>query len=369
MKKLITLIGTRPEIIKMSALLPLLDQEFDHILVHSGQHYSPSMDRIFFEELRLKEPDICLKVNIKLPGKQLGIMIAKFEKILIEELPDAVIVQGDTNTTLAGALAVAKHRDKKIKLIHVEAGARSFNNYQAEEINRKLVDQVSDLLLVANRNELKNITREGLDIKKAVVTGNTVIESCLRMADIVDQEGILYKYGVQKGKYIVVTFHRQETVDDRGKLDEICRAIRKISEGYIVVLPLHPRTKTMINRFGINLSGSKLRITGPIGYGDMIGLIKNCRFCLTDSGGLQEEAAVLQTPTLILRNETEHVKYVKAGINKIVSTKYHNILKQANQLINDDKEYIKRKSVKVKIIKNVGLIIIKAIHELLREGK
>jgi len=349
----------------MSCLLPLLDKHYDHILVHSGQHYSANMDQIFFKELKLKKPDAYLEVKAKSPGAQLAQIISRFEKILLAKLPEAIIVHGDTNTTLAGALATVKHKDKKIKLIHVEAGARSFNEDQAEEINRKIVDQISDLLLIANKNELVYVKREGIKAEKAIVTGNTVIESCMRMARLVKDRMILNKYGIKRGKYIVATFHRQETVDDKNKLKSICRAINLIATDYDLILPLHPRTKKMIKQYGIKLAARKLKIIKPIGYKDMIGLIKNCRFGMTDSGGLQEEAAVLKIPVLILRGETEHIKYVKNGMHKIVSTNYNSIVREAKKLIEDNHEYKKRKSAKTAYRKNIAANIIKGIKRFL----
>ena len=216
--KIITIIGTRPEIIKMSALLPLLDREYHHILVHSGQHYSINMDKIFFKDLKLRAPDICLEVGTKSPALQLAEMIAKLDKIISQENPSAVIVHGDTNTTLAGALATVKNKSKLIKLIHVEAGYRSFNEKQTEEINRQLVDHIGDLLFVANNKELDNIKNEGINLKKTIVTGNTVIDSCLRMSQLVSDQRVLSKYKLQKEAYILMTFHRQETVDIKRNL-------------------------------------------------------------------------------------------------------------------------------------------------------
>jgi len=363
--KIITIIGTRPEIIKMSALLPLLDREYHHILVHSGQHYSINMDKIFFKDLKLRAPDICLEVGTKSPALQLAEMIAKLDKIISQENPSAVIVHGDTNTTLAGALATVKNKSKLIKLIHVEAGYRSFNEKQTEEINRQLVDHIGDLLFVANNKELDNIKNEGINLKKTIVTGNTVIDSCLRMSQLVSDQRVLSKYKLQKEAYILMTFHRQETVDDKEKLKNLCHAVKELASTYPVVLPLHPRTVKMLAQFNLRIEGEKLILIEPVGYKEMIGLLKYCRFCLTDSGGLQEEAAVLGIPCLILREETEHTLYVGCGINKLVSTDAARIIKEAKRLIKNQKEYLKRKNKRPKVKKNTQLIIMAQIKKIL----
>ena len=362
-----TLIGTRPEIIKMSPLLPLLDNCFCHTLIHSGQHYSFSMNGNFFEELSLREPDVCLEVGSHSPGTQTALILLKFEKLLLKGIPDAIIVQGDTNTALAGALASAKHREKGVKLIHVEAGTRSHNKWQPEELNRKIVDQLSDLLLVPHEKDLENLEQEGITDSKIVVTGNTVIESCMRISKLIDGTDICRDYGIERGKYTVSTFHRQENVDDAKKLQSICKAIKEISNEYSVIVPLHPRTKKMLGEFGITLSGKKLKVIAPVGYRDMIALLKNSRFCLTDSGGIVEESAILKIPGLILREETEHRQYIEIGMHRLVSTVAENIVKESKILIEDDEEYASRKKCTVAIKSFISRTILGEIVDFLDE--
>lgn len=365
MYRIITIIGTRPEIIKMSPVIPLLDDHFDHFLVHSGQHYSANMDSVFFEELSLRQPDKCLEVGSCSPGAQVARILERFESILLERMPDTVIVQGDTNTTLAGALAVAKHKQKGVRLVHVEAGMRSHNLSQPEELNRKLVDQMSDLLLVPSRNDLTNLRKEGLDHIIAKVTGNTVIESCLRMGRLIRDSEICDTYGLRRDDYVVATFHRQETVDDYNRLRVLCRAINVIGNEYDVILPLHPRTQKMIKHYGITFKADKLRIIDPVGYQDMIALLKNSRFCMTDSGGIVEEAAVLGVPGLILRSETEHMKYVRSGIHRLVAGDFKLIVEQARILMCDKKVYLERKAAAVPRPKSAAKTIVKEIRNLL----
>lgn len=366
MKKIVTLIGTRPEIIKMSPIIPLLDEHFDSILVHSGQHYSSNLDKIFFKELNLKKPDFSIDVGSHPPGSQTAKILTSFEKLLFDLSPDAVIVHGDTNTTLAGALAVAKLKNSGMKLIHIEACVRSFDENQAEEINRKLVDQVSDLLFAPFENDKLNGEREGINGSKIFVTnGNSVVESSLRTAKLLNDKEVCESYRVNIGEFAIATFHRQETVDDAASLKNVCDAINQISTKIPVIIPLHPRTSKMIEQYNLELTGENVRIFDPIGYKDMIGLLKNCRFCMTDSGGIQEEAAVLNIPALILRLKTEHIRYIESGMHLLVGTDKNTIIEEALKIIDDESEYAMRKTVKNSIPTNVSLKIIEEIKRFL----
>lgn len=334
-----TVIGTRPEIIKMSALLPLLDSRFDHVLVHSGQHYSPNMDRVFFEELGLRDPDRFLEVGSRPPGAQTAAILNGVEELLLETRPDAVVVHGDTNTTLGAALATCKY--PAIRLVHVEAGARSGNPLQPEEINRKLVDRVSGVHFVLRQEDVDNLVREGIDTDGALVTGSTVFDSCARAVQLpgADLPG---RFGLSAGGYALATFHRQETVDERRPLGAVCRAIARISAHLPVIVPLHPRTRKRVDEFGLDHATGRVTVVEPLGYGAMMGLLGNARLCLTDSGGLMEEAAILGVPALVLRNETEHRAYLDCGIHRLVGTNEGRIVAEAQRLLNDDAEHRRR---------------------------
>ena len=362
MKTIVTLIGTRPEIIKMSPLIPRLDDTFKQILVHSGQHYTPNMDEVFFHELNLRQPDFNLKSGSGYPGEQTAKIITGFEEILLSILPDAVIVHGDTNTTLAGALASAKHKDKSISLFHVEAGVRSFNFIQPEEINRRLVDQVSDLLFAPFENDGDNLINEGIPKEKIVITqGNTIIESAARTAKLIDDGEIMKKFDVKQKGYSLATFHRQETVDIKARLIHICRAIEDIAAFIPVIIPLHPRTRKMMKEFGIDFHNENIILYEPLGYLDLIGLVKNSSFIMTDSGGIQEEAAVLNIPALVLRNETEHIRYIKSGQHVLTGTVRENIVTHARKLVDPDYKRVTQESIN----SNVTNIIIDKIESYL----
>ena len=331
---LMTLIGTRPEIVKMSPLIPRFDEEFHHILVHSGQHYSANMDAVFFEDLELRQPDYTLEVGSHPPGKQTALILSAVEGLLQETSPDVLVVHGDTNTTLAGGLAAAKRATTL--LVHVEAGARSGNPKQAEEINRQIVDRVSDIHFVPYQHDLENLRREAISTDRAYVTGNTVIASCLRASTLDGAERYLESHGVSPGRYALATFHRQEAVDHPETLAGICDALDAVSRSLSVIVPLHPRSRKMMQQYDISFRSDAVTVTEPIGYREMIALLSNARFCLTDSGGLMEEAGVLRIPGLILRRETEHVRYVESGIHALVGTDPDEIQREAEQLLNDD---------------------------------
>ena len=313
--KILTIIGTRPEIIKMAPLINLFDKQCDHILIHSGQHYSRDMDEIIFEDLQLRKPDRNLQVGSLSPGKQVAAVIESFEECLEKYQPDAVVLQGDTNTTLGGAIATAKYVKNDITLVHIEAGARSGIRKQVEEINRKIVDQISDLLFAANSKDRENLLKEGIADSRIFITGNTVIESSYRMAKLLPDNYTNERFNLIPNTYCVATFHRQESVDSKQVLKTIVNAMNKIGDKIKLVIPLHPRTVKRLNEFNLVLNGKKMEIIQPLGYKDMISLVQGARVCITDSGGLQEEAAILGTPVLVLREKTEHGKYINSGFN------------------------------------------------------
>lgn len=365
MKTVITIIGTRPEIIKMSPLIPLFDDKFNHILIHSGQHYSPKMDAIFFEELNLRKPDYTFECGNLNSVEQVAQIMIKLESIVMKVNPDAIVVHGDTNTTLAGALTAAKYKGKGVKLVHVEAGCRSHNLQQAEEINRVIVDRVSDLMFVPTLSDSENLAAEGLPATKYFVTGNTVIDSCLRASAIVDTKTLLNKYHLTNGSYALMTMHRQETVDTEAILTEMIDAIEAIAEKIPVIFPLHPRTEKRMTEFSLSFKNKNIKIIEPVGYLDMIGLTKSARFCITDSGGLQEEASVLKIPTIVIRKETEYTHYVRDGILFLTGPYKDRILDKVDSLISDESSYQKFKSLNISFPTNSSQVILEKMEKLL----
>ncbi|MBS3123683.1 UDP-N-acetylglucosamine 2-epimerase (non-hydrolyzing) [Candidatus Woesearchaeota archaeon] len=362
--KVATILGTRPEMVKLSSLMPLLEQEPEtqHIVIHTGQHYDYSMDKVFFEELKLKEPNYKLNIGSHSQGKQTGLMLEKIEEIMIKEKPDLVLVQGDTNSTLAGALTAAK---LQIKIMHIEAGCRSFNRAMPEEVNRVVADHIADYLVAPDKNSYNNLIAEGIDKERIYLLGSTSFDAVKRNEKLVDKENALDKLLVTKDNFVLVTIHRAENTNNIIVLKQILSALNQLAEKINFVFPMHPRTKKIIedNKLQINKS---IKVIEPQPYLSFLALLSSCRFCLTDSGGIQEEALAFNVPCLICREETEWMRLVEAGKNILVGTQTEKIVAEINKLLSDEElQKIKRidygfdldvSNKIIEIIKNVGVI-------------
>ncbi|NUN92240.1 MAG: UDP-N-acetylglucosamine 2-epimerase (non-hydrolyzing) [Verrucomicrobiae bacterium] len=313
--RILSVLGTRPEIVKFSPILPLLDRAFRHRLVHTGQHYDENMDRVFFRELRLRTPDDFLKVGSGGQGAQTARMLERLEPILTRFAPEWVMVLGDTNSTLAGALVAAK---RGIRIAHIEAGCRSFNRAMPEEINRVLVDHVSDLLFAPDAEAVRHLREEGIRAPKVHLVGNTGLDAVRRTMRLAGKER-LRRFGVRSGGFALATIHRAENTDDPARCLRLMEALKRISTRLPVLFPVHPRTRGVLKRHGIRLA-KRIRALDPLGNLDFVALMREAMFVLSDSGGIQEEAAVVNTPCLILREETEWTRLVKAGKNFLVGT-------------------------------------------------
>lgn len=357
--KVVTILGTRPEIIKLSPLLPLLDEEFEHILIHTGQHYDYELDGVFFKDLNLQEPRYSLHIGSFPQGKQIGLMLEKIEEILIKEAPDLVLVHGDTNTTLAGSLAATKLH---IPLAHVEAGCRSFNKKMPEEINRILSDHAADYLFAADKESQQNLAREGLSGKNVFMVGNTIFDACLRNVKPVQESEILKELHLEKGKYVLVTIHRQQSTDSKEVLQNIISALDELSNMVDVVFPMHPRTKKALEKNNIQIS-EKIKVTKPLQYLPFLKLLSDCRFCISDSGGIQDEALVFNVPCLIPRHDTEWTRLVTAGKNFLVGDTKESIIAKAEELVKNDHALQEIKNIKYNYDTGVGEKIVKIIKE------
>lgn len=330
-RRVVTVLGTRPEILKLSPVLPLLDRGAAHTVVHTGQHYSYEMDARFFEELGLRGPDRALGVGSASHGEQTARMLARLEPLLLDLRPDAVVVQGDTNSTLAGALAAAK---LGIAVVHLEAGARSFDRHMPEEINRRAVDHMASVLLAADDIAAANLAREGIAADRVHVIGSTAIDAVLQVRDRLDGAGVLERCGLTAGTYAVVTVHRAKSTG-ADVLPGLLEALGRIAARQPLVWPLHPRTRAAMQAQQLEMPASIL-VTEPLGYLDMLRLVRDARAVLTDSGGLQEEAAVLGTPTLVLRDETEWEYLVAAGVQKLVGHSVQSVCDGAARWMSPD---------------------------------
>jgi UDP-N-acetylglucosamine 2-epimerase len=314
--KIISVVGARPQFIKLSALSKELRKKHQEVILHTGQHYDDELSKIFFSELSIPEPDYNLGIGSAEHGEQTGRMLKGIEEVLIFETPDLVIVYGDTNSTLAGALAAVK---QKIPVAHVEAGLRSFKRSMPEEVNRVLTDQVSSLLFCPTKTSVQNLRKEGIT-KGVHLVGDVMYDSLrqhIRRAEKIS--GIMKKLNLSKKNFYLITIHRAENTD----LQENLRKIAEILSGLDkkTVFPVHPRTKKSLSGFNLsdNLkSKGHLLLIDPVSYLDMLVLEKNARCVLTDSGGVQKEAFFLETPCLTLREETEWVETVENGWNELV---------------------------------------------------
>ncbi|WP_298817362.1 non-hydrolyzing UDP-N-acetylglucosamine 2-epimerase [Chloroflexus sp.] len=321
MSRVLTILGTRPEIIKLSPLIPLLETQFEHILVHSGQHYSYEVDAIFFEELSLPAPRYTLGVGSAQHGEQTARILSRLEPILLQERPDLVLVQGDTNTTMAGALCAAK---LGFPVAHLEAGGRSFNRTMPEELNRIIVDHIAEILLAADEIAAYNLRAEGLPESRIHVIGSTAIDAALHHRERAAQRPILNQLELKPGSYLVLTLHRAENTEP-AVLPGIIQALNELAATHRIVFPIHPRTAAALERQQLQLSPRILALR-PLGYLDTLCLVQSAQAVLTDSGGLQEEAAVLGTPILLVRNETEWRYLVDAGVAVLIGNRYESIL-------------------------------------------
>ena len=326
------ILGTRPEIIKMSPVIRECERlGLDYFILHTGQHYSYEMDRIFFDELELPDARYYLDVGSGNQGQQTGLMLCKIEEILLNEGADVILVQGDTNTVLAGALAASKLH---IKVGHVEAGLRSFDRDMPEEINRVLTDHISDYLFAPTEISKQNLFAEGITNGVHVV-GNTVVDATIQNIEIAKSRSKIIKELDLNG-YFLVTLHRVENVDNKQRLEKILTSFQMLYEKYGVplIFPMHPRTKKQIKEFGLEYKlFDGLRVIDPVGYLDFLMLESNAALILTDSGGVQEEACILNVPCVTLRDSTERPETVEAGKNVVAGCEFGNVLSAASGLL------------------------------------
>jgi UDP-N-acetylglucosamine 2-epimerase len=313
--KIVTIVGARPQFIKAAAVSRVLRQRHREILVHTGQHYDYEMSGIFFDGLELPSPDINLGVGSGSHAAQTGAMLKGTEDVLVAERPDFLLIYGDTNSTLAGALAASK---LSVRVAHIEAGLRSFNRRMPEEINRVVADHLSDLLLCPSSTAVQNLAMEGIT-RNVQLVGDVMLDILNWAKQRLNEKPprILDRLGLTKQGYLLVTLHRSENTDDVARLSQILSGLNSTSEP--IVFPAHPRTRKAMAESGTRCRvGDHVRLIDPVGYLEMVALASSARMILTDSGGLQKEAYWLGVPCLTMRDETEWVETVNAGWNMLV---------------------------------------------------
>jgi UDP-N-acetylglucosamine 2-epimerase (non-hydrolysing) len=344
MIRIICVCGARPNFMKIAPLMRAFKKNgrFDTLLVHTGQHYDENMSRLFFDELEIPRPDVNLEVGSGSHAQQTAEIMKRFEPVVLEHRPDYVLVVGDVNSTIACGLVAVK---LGVKLIHVEAGLRSFDRTMPEEINRILTDTISDLLFVTEQSGIDNLRREGIDSDKTHLVGNVMIDTLLANREKAQQSSILNELGLERGKFAVITLHRPSNVDDMSRFAEIVTAFETIEKEMRLVFPMHPRTRA-------NMKGSKLEqriaamknllLLEPIGYLDFLCLMSSAALVMTDSGGIQEETTILGVPCMTLRDSTERPVTITEGTNRLVRITTEDILKNFRDVMNNRDKYSAR---------------------------
>ncbi|MHA1410282.1 MAG: non-hydrolyzing UDP-N-acetylglucosamine 2-epimerase [Candidatus Odinarchaeia archaeon] len=333
------IIGTRPEIIKMAPVIRELQKNnVDHFIIHTGQHYSYHLDKIFFDELNLTPCKYNLDVGSGTHAEETGKMMIGVEKILREENPDIVFVLGDTNTVLAGALAAVK---LKIKIGHIEAGLRCYDKNTPEEVNRIVADHISNYLFAPTKKAKLNLLTEFIDETKIIVTGNTIVDSVYQNLEIANKKSnILTKLNLEPNDYATLTLHREENVDYAERLSNIIAGLKLVSENLNlkIVYPIHPRTKKKLKEFGL-VFPKEILLIEPLGYLDFLKLLANSKLILTDSGGIQEESCILKIPCVTLRDNTERPETVEVGSNIVAGVDPVKILKSSQYMAHKERDW------------------------------
>ncbi|GBD89452.1 UDP-2,3-diacetamido-2,3-dideoxy-D-glucuronate 2-epimerase [bacterium BMS3Abin04] len=338
MKKVISVVGARPNFMKIAPIHRAFQKyknHVKHLICHTGQHYDEKMSKVFFDDLELPKPDFYLGIGSGSHAEQTAKVMIEFEKILIQEKPDLVLVVGDVNSTIACSLTAAKLH---IKIVHVEAGLRSFDKMMPEEINRVLTDSISDYLFVTEKSGMENLMHEGVPDSKVFFVGNVMIDSLAYYLNKTNG-AMLSKFGLEPGKYVLVTLHRPSNVDSKEQLTKLINMLNRVSEKRKVLFPIHPRTLKNLKEYNLLDEDNKnLILTDPIGYIDFLSLTKNAELILTDSGGIQEESTYLGVQCITLRTSTERPVTVEIGTNQLLGTDLNKAELAANLVLEGNKK-------------------------------
>lgn len=339
MKKIISVVGARPNFVKIAPIhnsFQKYKKEIQHLICHTGQHFDEKMSKVFFDELQMPKPDYYLGISGGSHAVQTANIMIEFEKILLKEKPDLIIVPGDVNSTIAASLVAAKLH---IPVAHVEAGLRSFDRKMPEEVNRVLTDEISDYLFVTEKSGLANLENEGVDSSKVYFTGNVMIDSLVNFMPHINNSKIIDDLSLEKGNYVLATFHRPSNVDEKEDLSQLIDAINEISKVRKVVFPVHPRTRNNIDKFGLSKKlGDNIIILDPIGYIDFLSLTKNAELVVTDSGGIQEETTFLGVQCITVRDNTERPITSEIGTNHMIGTDFNKVVIASKSILDGHKK-------------------------------
>jgi UDP-N-acetylglucosamine 2-epimerase (non-hydrolysing) len=334
--KIVNIVGARPNFVKIAPLMHAMQKSdiIEPILLHTGQHYDYEMSESFFKELSIPEPDVYLGVGSNSHAKQVATIMEKFDDFLDANPVDMVLVVGDVNSTMACSIVAAK---RDIKVVHVEAGIRSWDRSMPEEINRMVTDSIADILMPPSVDAVVNLKKEGHPDTNIFLVGNIMIDTLITQQENIDRSDILEKLNITSREYALVTLHRPSNVDQKSDLNQIIDAIAQIQNDITVVFPVHPRTQKMMDKFELTEKISKLKnvlLTNPLGYHDFGKLVRESRFVMTDSGGIQEETTVYQIPCITLRANTERPITITQGTSELAASRKDVIVKFARQILN-----------------------------------
>lgn len=322
--KICTVLGTRPEIIRLTRIIAKLDERGDHVLVHTGQNYDPTLSEIFFREMGVRSPDHMLGVKADTAMGQVAQTLERVEQVFLQERPDRLLLLGDTNSALAAIVA----KRMGIPVFHMEAGNRCYDDRVPEEVNRRIIDHSSDLLMPYTERSRANLLKEGIAGERICVTGNPILEVIEHFRPKIDASDVLARLGVEKGRFFLVTLHRAENVDLEPRLNAFMAALAKLSEIYRlpVIVSTHPRTAHRMRQFGGGAAGGDVRYVEPFGFFDFVKLELEARCVLSDSGTVQEECAIFQVPNVTLRDVTERPETLECGSNILAGADVDRIL-------------------------------------------
>lgn len=336
--KVMTLFGTRPEIIRLSQVIKHLDRFCEQVLVHTGQNYEPNLSDLFFQELDLRSPDIHLGIQATGFADQAGQILARAGEVLTQVKPDRLLILGDTNSGLAAIVAARMG----IPVYHMEAGNRCYDDRVPEEINRRIIDHCSTVLMPYTHRSKENLLREGVERQRIFVTGNPIQEVLNVYASQIDASIVLDRLGVRPHEYFLVTLHRAENVDDPGRLERLLQGLALVADTYqqSLIVSLHPRTADKMERFGLDPKSERVRLLAPLGFFDFVKLERNARCVLSDSGTVQEECCIFKVPNVTIRDVTERAETIECGSNMITGSDPESVLRAVDVVLSSVCEWV-----------------------------
>jgi UDP-N-acetylglucosamine 2-epimerase (non-hydrolysing) len=335
--KVLTILGTRPEIIRLSLIISKLDPLCQHVLVHTGQNYDFNLNDIFFQQLKVRQPDYFLGVRSSTFGEQISKILTEIEKVFLKEKPDKFLVLGDTNSSLAAIIA----KRMAIPVYHMEAGNRCYDNRVPEEVNRRIIDHSSDILMPYTERSRANLIKEGIEGQRIYVTGNPIFEVISHYEPYVKESTILEKLYLSKGKYFLVTMHREENVDIEERFRSLIKAFDLIQKKYQipVICSLHPRTNNRMQKFCLKITNDQVKLFEPFGFFDFISLERNAFCVLSDSGTVQEECCIFKIPNVTIRDVTERPETIESGSNILSGADTESVMNCVNVVLNQKHEW------------------------------